>query len=140
MLIRDFGNLPEALNNPIAVFESTGHGDFNILVDLEKDGKNFIVSLEARRKATRGGEIEIEDVVTLYPKQEKGIIYWINRGLGKVYDKEKALQWLRTCETHNRHSANEELLDAAKIIENFENPKGSEEKFVSVMAMRLMMV
>ena len=127
-LPEDVKNLPEALNNPIAVFESTGHGDFNILVDLEKDGKNFIVSLEARRKATRGGEIEIEDVVTLYPKEEKGIIYWINRGLGKVYDKEKALQWLRTCETHNRHSANEELRDAAKIIENFENPKGSEKK------------
>ena len=127
-LPEDVKNLPEAINNPIAVFESTGHGDFNILVDLEKDGKNFIVSLEARRKATRGGEIEIEDVVTLYPKEEKGIIYWINRGLGKVYDKEKALQWLRTCETHNRHSANEELMDAAKIIENFENPKGSEGK------------
>ncbi len=127
-LPEDVKNLPEAINNPIAVFESTGHGDFNILVDLEKDGKNFIVSLEARRKATRGGEIEIEDVVTLYPKEEKGIIYWINRGLGKVYDKEKALQWLRTCETHNRHSANEELRDAAKIIENFENPKDSEGK------------
>ena len=121
--IEDVKNLPLAINNPIAIFESKGHGDFNILVNLEKDGKNFVVSLEAKRKSVRGGEIVVDDIVTLYPKEVKGIINWINTGLGKVYDKEKTLEWLRTCETHNRHSAIQELDDAAKIVENFENPK-----------------
>lgn len=61
-------------------------------------------------------------MVTLYSKEEKGIIYWINTGLAKVFDKEKALEWLRTCETHNRHSAVQELEDATKVVKNFENP------------------
>ena len=120
--IDDIKDLPLAINHPIAVFESHGHGDFNILVGLQKDGKNFVVSLQAKRKSVKGGEIEVDDIVTLYPKEEKGIIYWINNGLAKVFDKEKALEWLRTCETHNRHSAVQELEDATKVVKNFENP------------------
>lgn len=126
--VEDVKNLPLAINKPIAVFKSEGHGDFNILVSLEKDGKNFVVSLAMKRKAIKGGEIIVDDIVTLYPKEVKGIINWINTGLGKVYDKEKALEWLRTCETHNRHSAVQELNDAANVIKNFENPTIYEEE------------
>lgn len=119
----DVRDLPMSINAPIAVFESKGHGDFNILVDLSRDGKNFIVSLKAKAKATRKGEIIVEEIVTLYPKGEKGVVSWINAGLGKVYDKEKALEWLTRREPHAHKYTAQELDDAAKVINNFENPK-----------------
>ena len=148
----DIKDLPKAINAPIAVFESSSHeGDNVILTELKKNGRNFIVVIRAKKQNRKGGIVlEVNDIQTLYPKDAKGIIKWFLDGLHTQVDKEKALRWIEALRSHPGTSISEELYSesspltgqqrtiladvdinelnsAAKIVENFENPKLSEE-------------
>ena len=89
----DIKDLPKAINNPIAVFNSKNVGDKVILTELQKDGKNFIVAVRAKEQSRKGGVIlEINEITTLYPKNVKGIVKWfieaqrkINGGKFKIF-------------------------------------------------------
>ena len=120
-------DLPKAINFPIVVFDNT-NGESRgkvILTELAKDGKNFIVAVRASERHQKGGVVlEVNEIRTLFPKESRGIVNWLNTGKASNINKEKALAWLGALRTHRGTELTEqELSDAAKVIENFENPK-----------------
>jgi hypothetical protein len=138
----DIRNLPLAINAPIAVFEETNRGskkngseadnvernkDHVILTELKKDGMNFIVAVRAQRKKRKGGVVlTVNSITTLFPKNARGIVDWINKGFGTNYDKKKALDWLEALRNHREtRLTGQELDSAANIVRNFRNPKES---------------
>lgn len=126
----DLINLPMALAEPIAVFNSTTANDHVVLTELQKDGKNFIVAVRAVEQHRKGGVVlEVNKITSLYPKEERGIVYWINKGRISNVDKEKALHFIEALQPHAGTTiTDEELKSAANIINSFETTKGNGEK------------
>lgn len=85
--LKEVMGLEKALKNPIAVFE---YGDRkksqNVIVNIEKDGKNFLAGVHFNQ-STRG--YEVSDIRTLYPKENVEWLNWINQGKLIYGDKEK---------------------------------------------------
>lgn len=127
----DLKNLPMAIAEPIAVFKSTNANDHVVLTELQKDGKNFIVAIRAVEQHRKGGVVLVVNQITsLYPKEEKGIINWVNTGRISNVDKEKALHFIEALQPHAGTTiTDEELKSAANIINSFETTKGNGEKF-----------
>lgn len=127
----DLINLPMALAEPIAVFNSTTANDHVVLTELQKDGKNFIVAVRAVEQHRKGGVVlEVNKITSLYPKEERGIVYWINNGRISNVDKEKALHFIEALQPHAGTTiTDEELKSAANIINSFETSKENGEKF-----------
>lgn len=127
----DLKNLPMAIAEPIAVFKSTNANDHVVLTELQKDGKNFIVAIRAVEQHRKGGVVlEVNQITSLYPKEEKGIINWVNTGRISNVDKEKALHFIEALQPHAGTSiTDEELKSAANIINSFETAKENVEKF-----------
>lgn len=127
----DLINLPMALAEPIAVFNSTTANDHVVLTELQKDGKNFIVAVRAVEQHRKGGVVlEVNKITSLYPKEERRIVYWINNGRISNVDKEKALHFIEALQPHAGTTiTDEELKSAANIINSFETTKGNGEKF-----------
>lgn len=126
----DLINLPMALAEPIAVFNSTTANDHVVLTELQKDGKKFIVAVRAVEQHRKGGVVlEVNQITSLYPKEEKGIINWVNTGRISNVDKEKALHFIEALQPHAGTSiTDEELKSAANIINSFETTKENGEK------------
>lgn len=126
----DLINLPMALAEPIAVFNSTTANDHVVLTELQKDGKNFIVAVRAVEQHRKGGVVlEVNKITSLYPKEERGIVYWINNGRISNVDKEKALHFIEALQPHAGTTiTDEELKSAANIINSFETAKENGEK------------
>lgn len=126
----DLINLPMALAEPIAVFNSTTANDHVVLTELQKDGKNFIVAVRAVEQHRKGGVVlEVNKITSLYPKEERGIVYWINNGRISNVDKEKALHFIEALQPHAGTTiTDEELKSAANIINSFETTKKNGEK------------
>lgn len=71
-------------------------------------------------------------MTAVFGKGFNKILDWYNKGYATYIDKEKALSFLfHQSAPIAATAANEELSSAAKIVENFENPKLSVEKSVS---------
>ncbi|MDE5944559.1 MAG: hypothetical protein K2G93_03115 [Rikenella sp.] len=97
--LEEVADLPRALAEPIAVFDSkTQPGSRVILTELQHDGTNFVVVLRVRKSDdTRNLDVEVNDIRSLYPKDRVGgIINWINNGLLRWVDKEKAAKFIST--------------------------------------------
>ena len=94
--LSEIENLPQALATPIAVFDSRkGEHSKVALTELESKGNNFVAILRVQKKGPGWTEVEINDVRSLYPKDRVGgIIDWINNGLLRWVDKEKAARFL----------------------------------------------
>jgi hypothetical protein len=146
-------NLPQAINHPIAVFDSTKKdGSKVILTELQHNGNNFIAVMRVRKDdKNRKIDVEVNDIRSIYPKTSiLGIIDWINSSdsLLRWVDKEKASRFISTQSTNligggnkatftaeqlskQRYNSAEvrQLLErAAKIVQNFQNPTLPEEK------------
>jgi hypothetical protein len=139
-------NLPKATQNPLAVFS---YGDKtkaqNILIEVEnKEGKKFIIGVSLNPNI-RGKNIEVNSVRNVFPKDTHEWVNWINQGKGLFYSKEKVLNFLDQQrinpadvafgfpENHQVQQENPKLFEftlnsAAKIVQDFENPKFLEEK------------
>ena len=73
--------------------------------------------------------MEVNNITTLFPKDAKGIINWFNKGLATNIDKIKALQFIEALPNHPGTTINnEELLSAAKVVNNFDSPQQSSEE------------
>ena len=119
----DIHDLPIAVHNPIALFENTnGKGGFVILTELKKDGRNFIAALRTTEQNRKGGvSLTVNEITTLYPKEVRGIIHWINQGKITNVDKEKALHFIEALQPHAGTTiTSEELLSAANVVKDFE--------------------
>ena len=126
----DLKDLPLAIAKPIAVFNSTKANDHVVLTELQKDGKNFIVAVRAVEQHRKGGVVlEVNQITSLYPKEERGVVNWINTGRISNVDKEKALRFIEALQPHAGTTITSEELDsAAKVVQDFETAKGNEEK------------
>ena len=124
--IADIKNLPEALQKPIAIFE---YGDKskaqNIIVEIEKDGKNFLVGLSLNSDY-RG--IAINDIRGLFPKETANWLNWIQEGKALYLNKEKVQKLITQQRTNLAEVSNLDLNSINNIIENFKNPSLETEK------------
>ena len=120
----DIKDLPKAIAHPVAVFNSTTKKDHVVMTELNHDGKNFIVAIRATEQNRKNKVVlEVNQITSLYPKGERGIIYWINNNKLSNVDKEKALQFIEALQPHAGTLTSEELSSAANIVRNFVNPK-----------------
>ena len=118
--IAEIKGLPQALQNPIAVFE---YGDKkkaqNAIVELTHNGKNFVVGVHFNQE--RHG-MTISDIRGLYPKDNAEWLNWINQGKALYMDKEKIQALI---DQQRRTLADVDYLDldsVAKIVKKFKNP------------------
>jgi len=131
--IASLRNLPIAIAYPITVFEDTNNKKTGntILTELSDGNHNFIVAVKTvNEHRTNGVSMEINDITTLFPKEEKGIINWYNTDKATNIDKKKALRFISSLQTHSGNEINsEELSSAANIINKFEKAKYQEDNF-----------
>ncbi|MBN1156719.1 hypothetical protein JXA85_03825, partial [Candidatus Woesearchaeota archaeon] len=125
-------NLPDSVQNPIAVFRSLVHLGSNVILTEIQDekGNNFVVVIELEKEVYRGRKsIIINDIRSVYPKDNiTDIKKWIvDYKLLDWVDKEKALNWLGRQRTLYAEAAIP-IKDITNIINSFENPKVSEGK------------
>ena len=142
--LEELRNLPRAVADPIAVFNNYGeNGNRSILTELKTRRGNFLVSVNIGK----GADVDFNIVSSVFGKGSGNVADWINKGYMTYVDKEKALNYLHhsalravTSDSSRLSSedpavlshqsapiaataANAELSSAAKVVENFENPK-----------------
>ena len=113
-------DLPVAVQNPLAIFRSATHLEhYVIMTGLEHERENFIIALQINRYK---GNNETNDIRSIYPKNSKQIINWVNESLLEFVDKRKMVEWLSKQQS-NSAEVRKQLNHATKIIHNFENAK-----------------
>lgn len=129
--LREVTDLPRSVANPIAVFDSKTRGDSKvILTEIKSNGNNFVVAIQVNRKI---GSIEVNSVRSIYPKDYVNDIYsWVNEGLLKWVDKEKALGFMsNSSNPADVNNATKGFNSATKIIESFQNSTTQVGKIIS---------
>ena len=124
--IEEVRSLPLALEHPIGVF-AYGNKEKaqNIVVELQKDGKHFIVGLSL--KFEHDGLI-VNSIRGLYPKDTHEWLNWIQQGKALYLDKEKIQSMIAQ---QRRNPADVSYLDLdslEKIVQDFRNVKGGKDK------------
>lgn len=123
--IQDVKDLPRYVANPIAVFKGSYENGYAILTEMPINGKNALVSIDIRK-----GEVQDLNLITsIFDKNNKGMLSWINGGKLLYADKEKALDYLSSSAPIADATNNQELSSATNIVRNFENPNIEEEVF-----------
>lgn len=120
-------DLVKALQNPLAVFS---YGDKtkaqNIIVPLQKDGKNFIVDLSLN-PTVGGRSLEINSIRNVFPKNNSEWLNWIAQGKALFLDKEKIQTLIDQQRTILADVTYLDLDSVAKVVKDFVNPKVSDE-------------
>lgn len=128
--LSEIKDLVKALQTPLAVF---AYGDKtkaqNIIVPLQKDGKNFIVGLSLNPTAG-GRSLEINSIRNVFPKNNSEWLNWISQGKALYLDKEKVQTLIDQQRTILADVEYLDLNSVAKIVESFENPKFSAENIL----------
>ena len=124
----DVKDLPKAINDPIAVFNNYGNEKNRaVLTELKTSQGNVLVTIEWGK----GTDAEINIVTSVFGKGNSKIVDWINKGFATYINKSKALDYLRISAPIAEAQDNRELSDAAKVVEDFENPKVVGEKYAA---------
>lgn len=121
-------NLPQAIQNPLAVFRSATHvGSHVILTELRQGDRNFVVAVQTNRKE---GKVLVNSVQSVHPRHTTNILYWIGMGLTDYVDKERMHQWMRKKREPGNFlnssipaDVRKSLDSCAKIVQNFQNPE-----------------
>ena len=82
-------NLVEAIQKPLVIFEYSKPNMRNVIVDLTEGGKHFLVGVTLNYKA---GEIEINRVSGLFPKDNTEWLKWIQSGKAIRIDGKEKIQ------------------------------------------------
>jgi antirestriction protein ArdC len=114
-------DLPKAIQNPMAVFRSATHiGSYVIMTEIEHEGKNYVVALEANKKQAN---IEVNSIRSVhYRNSNVHIANWVNENLLEYADKKRMPEWLLK-QRYNSADVKQLFRHAAKITQDFENPK-----------------
>lgn len=125
----DLKNLPMYLQHPIAVFEGTHPNTYGVLIEMTLNGKNTLVAIDIKNAEIDGFTL----VSSVYDKSATSVVTWINKGMMLSVDKTKALRYILTdapiAPKDNRKGTsdtsikNEEVISAAKVIQNFDTAK-----------------
>lgn len=134
--LAELKDLPLSLHNPLAIFRSaTRIGSNVIMTDLTHNSKNFVVAVETCRSQGKNLINSIRSVH--YRNSDMNIINWIVDGLCDYIRTDFRESWFSSIENelqskpqYNSVDVRKQLISAAKIIENFELAKDSEEKIV----------
>ena len=117
--LEELRNLPIAIADPIAVFDNHDEeGNRSILTELNTDAGNILVAISLGK----GADIDFNIISSAFGKDTNKIVNWIKKGFGKYYNKEKALEYLHLAAPIAAASDNQELSDATKIVQDFQNP------------------
>lgn len=127
--LSEIKNLPEAIQNPLAVFRSATHiGSFVVMTEIEHKGKNFVVAIEANRKR---GKIEVNSIRSVhYRTTNAHMANWINEGLLEYVDKQRMSVWLSK-QRYNSADVRQLYGHATKIVNSFDNPTFTEGKKIA---------
>ena len=124
----DLKGLVEAIQQPIAIFEYSKPNMRNLIVDVKRGDKHFLVGVTLDYKA---GDIEINSVSGLFPKESHEWIKWIQDGKAiRIDQKEKVQTIIDSLRTNPAESERIglNLDDVTKIVKSFENPTVEEEE------------
>jgi len=125
--LSDIKDLPKAINNPIAVFNSTKFNDNSkiILTSLQHNGNNFIVVIKAHvNPLIRKANVNVNDIKSLYPKDNIADLLNLFRSGNKLIvwlDKEKAYDFISTQSTNLIGSGDKAKDSIINIVNNFKN-------------------
>ena len=123
-------NMPRHLSSPIFVFQRSDNA-LGVLTEMQdRDGKNVCVAIELDREIQNGGEmLEVNDIRSVHGRNVADIVYPIvQNGTLKWADKEKGLAYLSSASRYVQQEIDKQVLNtAAKVVENFENPKSESE-------------
>lgn len=123
-------NMPRHLSSPIFVFQRSDNA-LGVLTEMQdRDGKNVCVAIELGREIQNGGEmLEVNDIRSVHGRNVADIVYPIvQNGTLKWADKEKGLAYLSSASRYVQQEIDRpDLNTAAKVVENFENPKSESE-------------
>lgn len=122
-------NLPEAIQNPMAVFRSATHiGSYVVMTEIEHRGKNFVVAIQTNRSK---GKIEINDIRSIhYRTSNAHMANWIEDGLLEYTDKKRMSEWFSK-QRYNSAEVKKLFGRATKVVESFVNPTLEEGKISS---------
>ena len=123
--LSDIKDLPNALQNPIAVF-AYGNKDKaqNIIVAIERDKKKFVIGLHFNQE--RRGLI-VNDIRGIFNKDNAEWLNWINQGKSLYLNKQEIQALIDKQRTNLAEVEYLDLDSIAKIVKEFENPISSEE-------------
>lgn len=119
----DLKNLVYAIQRPIAVFPYTKPNMRNVIVDLKRGSKHFLVGVTLNYKA---GDVEINSVSGLFPRDTVDWLLWIQKGKAiQIEQKNKVLDIINS--QRNTITVESERLGldldlVANITTNFKNP------------------
>lgn len=124
--IKELRNLPEAVANPIAVFNNYQQdGSRSILTELKTADGNFLVTLTVGKG---GVDIDFNIISSIFGKAESSVVNWIEKGYATYLNKEKTLEYLHFPAPIAAAANTQELNNVAKVVQNFENPKFQQQK------------
>ena len=126
----DLRDLVNAIQKPIAIFNYSKNNMRNLIVDVSRGGKHFLVGVTLNYKADN---IEINSVSGLFPKENHEWIKWIQDGkVLRIDQKEKVQDLINSLRTNPAESERIglNLDDVAKKVKDFENPKLFGEKII----------
>lgn len=123
-------DMPERISEPIFVFKKND-STVGILTEMkDRNGRNVFVAFDVDTTIQDGGKyLEVNNITTVHGRRTANIIRPIleNNSL-KWVNKEKALDWFSSASPDvQQEITNQELSDATKIVQNFENPSVSDE-------------
>ncbi len=122
--------LPEAINDPIAIFSYPQDKDVrNMLLELRDDmGRAIIASLKLNVSTQRHGEVS--DLLTVHPKENFGRIYsWIKGGKLLYWNKQKGRKFLQDSAPANWAQQEEILSPLFPPSENASESQGGNLNF-----------
>gem|GEM_PF-3571273 len=123
-------DMPNHLSHPIFVFKRSDNV-LGVLTEMQdRDGKNVCVAIELSRQIQNGGEIlEVNDIRSVHGREISDIVYPIlKNGTLKWVDKKKGLSYLSSASRYVQQEIDkQDLSSAAKIVEDFVNPKVPDE-------------
>ena len=126
--LSEIENLPEAIQQPLAVFRSATHiGSYVVMTEIEHQGKNYVAAIQTHRQK---GRLEINDIRSIYPKNNGQIANWIDEGLLEYAETQKMVEWLSK-QRSNSAEVRKLFNHATNIVNNFENPTLTDGKKVA---------
>ena len=126
--LSELKDLAKAIHNPMAIF---AYGDKNkaqnIIVEIQHEGKNFIVGLSIKPKI--GGQIlDINSIRNVFPKDNAEWLNWVSQGKLLYADKERIQDLINQQQTNLADVDYLDLDSIANIVKDFPNPTLPEEK------------
>lgn len=123
-------NLPERISEPVFVFRRSDNA-LGVLTEIkDRDGLNVCVAIELNKTIQDGGDyLVVNDIRSIHGRDAANLIKPIVYNNTLVYvDKKKALEWFSSASSnYQQEITNQELSDATKVVESFENPSISKE-------------